>query len=74
MKEVDEAVSRALRNGIQAAPIAELTTFRPLDAVIEYLREDWHQVKLRNNLTGIVVFESPNRVAFELKYKQVAEG
>lgn len=67
MSEIDKAVSEAIRNGWNGAPIAVLKSDRPLSEIQEYLSQEWTRVDFVNGKFRVY---SGRRLEFELRLEK----
>ena len=67
MSEIDKAVSEAIRNGWNGAPIAALKSDRPLSEIHDYISQEWSRVDFVN---GKFKVYSGRRLEFELRLEK----
>lgn len=67
MSEIDKAVSEAIRNGWNGAPIAALKSDRPLSEIHDYLKQEWDTVYF---MSGKFKVYSGRRLEFELRLER----
>jgi hypothetical protein len=67
MNEVDKAVSEAIRNGWNGAPIAGLKSDRPLSEIHDYLSQEWTRVDFVNGKFRVY---DGRRLEFELRLEK----